>query len=43
MDDQNMEIDDENDRVYNVKLVVDSEGSGWNTGTVKYYSSKLDK
>ena len=41
-----MEIDDENDRVYNVNLVGNKicrlyEGSGWNTGTVKYY--KLDQ
>ena len=48
MDDQNMEIDDENDRVYNVNLVGTKirglyEGSGWNTGTIKYYNSKLDK
>ena len=43
-----MEIDDENDRVYNVNLVGSKirglyEGSGWNTGTIKYYNSKLDK
>ena len=48
MDDQNMEIDDENDRVYNVNFVGNKirglyEGSGWNTGTIKYYNSKLDK
>jgi hypothetical protein len=48
MDDQNMEIDDENDRVYNVNFVGNKirglyEGSGWNTGTIKYYNYKLDK
>ena len=47
MDEQNMEIDDENDRVYNVNLVGNKihglyDGSGWNTETVKYYISKLN-
>ena len=39
MDDPKMKIDDENERVYNVKLVGNKicglyEGSRWNTGTV---------
>ena len=43
-----MEIDDENYRVYNVNLVGNKihwlyDGSGWNTETVKYYNSNLNK
>ena len=42
------DCDDENDRLYNVKLVGTKirglyEGSGWSTGTIKYYNSKIDK
>ena len=42
------EVDDEDDRLYDVNLVGTQirglyEGSGWNTGTIKYYNSKLDK
>ena len=42
------DIDDEKDRFYNVNLVGrkvcgEYEGSGWCTGTIKYYNSKLDK
>ena len=42
------DMDDEKDRLYNVNLVGrkvcgEYEGSGWHTGTIRYYNSKLDK
>ena len=41
------DVDDEQDRLYNVKLVgkkvCGDYPDGWHTGTIKYYNSKLDK